>query len=100
VKKAVMQSAPWVILSLLLFVAAWVPARWIPWANLGSSRRRQLRLLSLVTFAILGTFAVSGVLRDDGLSFNERYLLETLPLLAIAFAWALDGRAAGFSRLL
>ena len=28
--------------------------------------------------------------RPDGLAFNERYLLEILPLAAIAFAWALE----------
>ena len=87
-KKALLQSAPWAILALILFGVAWIPAVRMP-----TMRRHQLRLLSLVTCAILGTFAVAGVGRHDGLSFNERYLLEVLPLAAVAFAWALDDRA-------
>ena len=55
------------------------------------ARRRQLRLLSLVTLAVLAVFAFAGVSRMEGLSFNQRYLLELLPLAAVGFAWALDG---------
>ena len=36
-------------------------------------------------------FAFAGVRRHEGLSFNQRYLLELLPLAAVGFAWALDG---------
>jgi hypothetical protein len=86
-KKAVLQSAPWVILAFLIFAAAWLPA-----ARLPRERRRQLRLLSIVAAAIVGTFAVSGVDRHDGLSFNARYFLELLPLVAVGFAWAVEGR--------
>lgn len=86
-KKALLQSAPWAVLAFLLFVLAWAPTFRIPGAQ-----RRQLRLLSLVTFAILLTFAFSGVTRHDGMSFNMRYLLEVLPLAAVAFAWALEQR--------
>jgi hypothetical protein len=50
-------------------------------------------VLSLVTAAVLVMFAFSGVQRNEGFSFNQRYLLELLPLAAIAFAWALDGVA-------
>src|SRR6185436_24638 len=38
----------------------------------------------------LATFAFAGVNREDGLSFNQRYLLEVLPPLAVVFAWVLD----------
>ena len=70
-KKALLQSAPWAVLALLLFVAVWFSRYPVPQA-----RRRQLRLLSLVTLALLTAFSLWGVRRDDGLSFNERYLLE------------------------
>lgn len=86
VQKAFLQSAPWAILALLLFGLAWIPRSSMP-----ARRRRQLQLLSLVTVATLVTFAVSGVRRHDGLVFNQRYLLELLPLAAVGFAWALDG---------
>lgn len=84
-KKALLQSAPWAALALMIFVLVWLPRFRIP-----ESQRRQLRLFSLVTFAILGVFAVSGMNRDDGLSFNQRYLLELVPLAAVAFAFSLD----------
>jgi hypothetical protein len=85
-KKSLLQSAPWAIVPLILFVLAWVPR----FRVLGG-QRRQLQVLSFVTVAVLGMFAVSGVGRDDGMSFNQRYLLDLLPLLAVGFAWALDG---------
>jgi hypothetical protein len=33
------------------------------------------------------------VQRHEGIAFNQRYLLEVLPLAAIGFAWALNGAA-------
>jgi len=85
-QKSFLQSAPWAILAFIIFVWAWVPRFSIP-----ESRRRQIQLLSLVTFTILLVFAFSGVRRHEGLSYNQRYLLELLPLAAVGFAWALDG---------
>jgi hypothetical protein len=93
-KKALLQSAPWVVLALMLFALAWTT-----WLQVPVPRRRQLRLLSLPFLAILGVFAVAGA-RPDGLSFNERYLLELLPLAAVTFAWALDGRGLRLRPLL
>lgn len=86
VQKAFLQSAPWAVLALVMFTLAWVPRFTMP-----GGRRRQLQLMSLVTIAMLLTFAFSGIQRHDGLVFNQRYLLELLPLAAIGFAWALDG---------
>jgi hypothetical protein len=50
-------------------------------------------MLSLMAVALVATFAFSGVHRHEGVSFNQRYLLELLPLAAVGFAWALDGFA-------
>lgn len=85
-KKAFLQSAPWAALAFVLLAAAW-----IPWTRMPEARRRQLRLLSLVTGAVVCVFSLAGTDRHDGLGFNQRYLLELLPLAAIAFAWAIDG---------
>ncbi len=85
-QKAFLQSAPWALLAFLLFTLAWSRRFAIP-----DARRRQVRLLSLAAVALLATFAFSGVHRHEGVSFNQRYLLELLPLAAVAFAWALDG---------
>jgi hypothetical protein len=95
VQKAFLQSAPWAVLALVMFTLAWVPRFAMP-----RGRRRQLQLMSLVTMAILLTFAFSGIQRHDGLVFNQRYLLELLPLAAIGFAWALDGLALSMRPLL
>src|SRR5262249_10847737 len=51
---------------------------------------RQTRLLSLVVFTMMAVFAVAGIHRDDGLSFNQRYFLELVPLISVVFAWSLD----------
>jgi len=84
-QKSLLQSAPWAILALIMFTLAWAPRSRIPEARL-----RQARLLSLVTLAVFAVFAFAGVSRIEGLSFNQRYLLELLPLMAVGFAWALD----------
>jgi hypothetical protein len=85
-QKSVLQSAPWAVLAFGVFAAAWLSRVSMP-----DARRRQIRLLSLITAAVVLVFAFSGVLRHDGLSFNQRYHLELLPLLALGFAWSLDG---------
>jgi hypothetical protein len=87
VKKAFLQSAPWAVLSLLVFAMAWLRR-----FHDGSSCQRQLRLQAVVTAAVVAAFAVAGTSRHDGLSFNARYLLELLPLAAVAFAWSVDDR--------
>jgi hypothetical protein len=87
-QKAFLQSAPWAVLAFMLFALAWFPRFTVP-----DPRRRQLRMLSLMAVALVATFAFSGVHRHEGVSFNQRYLLELLPLAAVGFAWALDGFA-------
>jgi hypothetical protein len=85
IQKSVLQSAPWAVLALLVFAVAWIPRFRMP-----DAQRRQIRLLALVTVAVVGVFAFSGVWRNEGLSYNQRYHLELLPLLALGFAWSLD----------
>ena len=85
-KKAIIQSSPWFILALLIFGMAWIHR-----TRLADAQRLPLRLFSIVTVAILIVFSMAGATRNDGLTFNARYLLELLPLGAMAFAWALDG---------
>ncbi len=95
VKKAVVQSAPWFPVALVMCVMAWLPA-----VNGTADRRRQLRLLSIAIAAILAVFSFAGVSRHDGLAFNARYFLEVLPLASVAFAWALDGLSLSLRPLL
>lgn len=86
-KKAWLQSAPWIGLALL--VCLWV---WGPWSRRRDpGLRRELRALSLVIWPTLAMFSASGLLRTDGFGFNQRYFLELVPLAAVAFAFAVDG---------
>jgi len=85
-KKAFLQSAPLAAIGFLFLFLGSMGLFAMP-----PERRRQVRLLSFVTLAILAAFSFSGVSRDDGLSFNQRYLLELLPIMATAVAWALEG---------
>jgi hypothetical protein len=86
VKKAVLQSAPWALVGGLVLVLAWVRR-----GPVSVDQRRLLMFLSIPAAALVGVFALAGVGRDDGLSFNQRYLLELLPLAAVALAIGIDG---------
>ena len=85
-KKAFLQSAPWAVLGFTMLVLSWGRSSWTP-----RGTRPALILFSLVTAGLLVAFAFSGATRDDGFSFNQRYLLELVPLAAIAFAWSFEG---------
>lgn len=80
-KKAWLQSSPWLALALVVMLLAWTRRG-------GAARDRELRALSLVVFPMLLVFALAGVTRTDGLGFNQRYLLDLVPLAAVALAWA------------
>ena len=90
VKKAWLQSSPWLIVPLLLVLLAWLPARLFR-PVLPLAPQRQLRLISLVVLPTLAMFSASGITRTDGLCFNQRYFCELVPLLAVALAWGVDG---------
>jgi hypothetical protein len=90
VKKAWLQSAPWIAVALALLLLAWFPASKLG-RLVGGAQQRQLRLLSLVVLATLAMFAASGPNRTDGFCFNQRYFCELVPLVAVAFAWSVEG---------
>lgn len=87
VKKAWLQSAPWIAVALLAVAAAWFGYR-----RARPAQRRELRAISLVLVPVLAVFALAGPGRTDGWSYNQRYFLELVPLVAVAFAWSLGGR--------
>lgn len=93
-KKAWLQSAPWIGLALVALGAAW----WL-WLRSRAGKAddenlegclRELLALSLIVLPTLAMFSASGVRRTDGYGFNQRYFLELVPLAAVAFAWALE----------
>jgi len=85
VKKSLLQSSPWIALAIVVAFAVWI-------ARNGSDARprRALRALSLLLLPTLAIFSLAGF-RTDGLSFNQRYLLELVPIAAILVALSLDG---------
>ncbi len=88
VKKAWLQSAPWLALAALAIAAAWLGRGGATTAE--GARRRELRAMGLVILPVLAAFAAAGTGRTDGLGYNQRYFLELVPLAAVAFAWALE----------
>jgi hypothetical protein len=85
VHKALLQSAPWLALVLVTLALVWLlPGDRTP------RRTQELRSASIVFAGVIGAFASFGFRRTDGVSFNERYLLELLPLGAVCAAWALE----------
>jgi hypothetical protein len=96
VKKAWLQSSPWLGLSLVTLVVAWFRS-----AKRGpgdASRQTELRAIALVIVPVLALFALAGFGRLDGLCYSQRYFQELVPFGALALALALgdlapDGRA-------
>ena len=83
-KKAVVQSCPWFLTSLLALLSAWRKD------GAATGMRRELRSMSLLVAAMIGFYAWAGFWRRDGFCFNQRYFLELIPLAAVALAWAMD----------
>ncbi len=85
VKKSLLQSSPWIALALIIALAAW-------FTEYGSNEktRRAIRGFSLLLIPTLAAFSCAGF-RTDGLSFNQRYLLELIPVAAVLVALCLDG---------
>jgi 4-amino-4-deoxy-L-arabinose transferase-like glycosyltransferase len=79
VKKSWLQGSPWVLLGLFVICLAWSRKDF-----LSGFARSQLRRAALPIAALLTVFGLAGVYRHDGMAFNQRYLLELAPLVAIA----------------
>jgi hypothetical protein len=84
-KKALLQSSPWIALALVAAVLAWRRTR------AGDERARAARLLFLAAAAVLAVFSLAGFDRHDGPTFNQRYFLELVAPCAVVAAWALEG---------
>ena len=83
-KKAVVQSCPWFLTSLLALLTAWRRS------DTPGGVRQELRAMSLLVASMIGFYAWAGFWRRDGFCFNQRYFLELVPLGAVALAWAMD----------
>jgi hypothetical protein len=84
VKKALLQSCPWIGAALLALLAAWIAIN-----RRAEPAMRELMALSLVIAPVFAMIAYAGYGKTDGISHNQRYLLETVPLLAAAAGLAL-----------
>ncbi|MDH5674889.1 MAG: hypothetical protein OEZ06_22355 [Myxococcales bacterium] len=91
-KKALLQSCPWMGLALLLAALALIPRR-AGASTETAALRRELISCALPLFGIVALFALAGSARTDGIGFNQRYLLEMVPLAAIILALSLEGLA-------
>jgi hypothetical protein len=81
VKKAWIQSSPWLGLSFVGLLVAWT-ARY----RKDPVAQQELKRLSLIVLPFLFMFTIAGFNRTDGISYNQRYFLELLPLCSIAVA--------------
>lgn len=86
VKKALLQSAPWIGLAVVVLIAVWFVR-----GEGNAAIRRILKAISFLFISLIVVFSVAGFGRTDGLAYNQRYFLELVPLAAIALALALDG---------
>ncbi len=85
IKKAWLQSAPWLLVVLIVLVLVWTRRDVI-----SGTMRRELRAMAAPFAATLGLFAIYGFSRTDAGCLNQRYLLDLMPLGAVALAWILD----------
>lgn len=84
VKKALVQSSPWILLALVLCVTVWSRKE-----KFISARTRIARAITILVILPLAMFSLAGF-RMDGLAFNQRYLLEIVPFAAIIVALCLE----------
>ncbi|MBW2702341.1 MAG: hypothetical protein JRF33_16095 [Deltaproteobacteria bacterium] len=90
-KKAWLQSSPWILLALVFMGLAWWNSFRRRRADLDRhvGRRREILAMSLVVAGVLAGFAIQSPNRTDGICYNQRYLIDLLPVLAVVLAWGL-----------
>ena len=94
VKKSWIQSSPWIGLAIIALIVSWFVRR------VNSSKGiQEIQVIGLIVVPTLFMFSAAGFDRTDGLSFNQRYFLELLPLCAIVLALYLDNAKVNLARL-
>ncbi len=96
-KKALLQSAPWAIVPLIAMMFA---LRRRSSSAVVDPTRTELLAMGVIVAGTLGTFAIFGFKRYDGWSFNQRYFLELVPLLACGVALVIARAALPLRHLL
>jgi hypothetical protein len=90
VKKALLQSAPWI-----LIVAAAAFLSWMPWSS-GSRReakdaaRTAERSIATIIAGLVLMFGLAGTGRQEGWSNSQRYLFDLVPFAALLVAMLVD----------
>lgn len=93
-KRSLAASAPWTCL-VLFGLLPWALAR-----RVGGARGREAALVAAVVLPWLAVFSFFGLKRHDGLCFNQRYLLEVIPVFSVGLGLALHAGAAACPRAL
>ncbi len=91
VKKSWIQSSPWIGLALIAMVVSWFSPR-----KNSKIEAKEIRVLGLIVVPTVLMFVAAGFNRTDGLSFNQRYFLELVPLCAIALSLFIRQEQIGF----
>lgn len=84
VKKSLLQSSPWIVLALAAAAALFWSKR-----HRGCAQGDVAWITLLLSAFLLTALSMAGPGRDDGLGFNQRYLLDLLAPLAVCFGLAL-----------
>jgi hypothetical protein len=89
-KKAWLQSSPWLSVVVVALVLAWLPQlmrrrpEGVPLpSRTWDERTRELRVISIPVLTLILAFGWAGTQRHEGWCFNQRYLLELVPLGAM-----------------
>lgn len=94
VKKALLQSAPWIGAVIRFAVMAWTRTR--RWSH---DDKREIRALSLVILPVLAVFFFAGSRSIDGWAFNQRYFLEIVPVSVLILAVGARGMGLSWNGL-
>jgi hypothetical protein len=89
-KKAWVQSIPWVLLVMGILLLVVLSPR--NWRKGEASREREKLAIAFIVFIMILLFTAAGASRIDGLGFNQRYFFDLLPFVSIVFAWTAGRR--------